>query len=133
MKALAILLSLALVLFSTNVYAQEPNNVIPPFTDPEFPYPKNSMFKMPALIDCGKPEYVQKVLDDFKEVPVGDGMTFVVRPDGIMQPGPFTFYANPETSSTSIVIKFEPPFGPGIWCMIHSGTNFAPARQGDAT
>ena len=77
--------------------------------------------------------FSQKVLDDFKEVPVGDGMTFVVRPDGIMQPGPFTFYANPETSSTSIVIKFEPPFGPGIWCMIHSGTNFAPARQGDAT
>ncbi|MBB13260.1 MAG: hypothetical protein CMC78_03730 [Flavobacteriaceae bacterium] len=110
------------------------NDVMPEFTDPQFPFPREGMFRMPALIDCGDPKYVKKILADFKEIPVGTGQTFVIRPDGLMQPAPFTFYANPETRTTSVVVKFVPPFGPGIWCIISAGAEFQPAGpKGDNT
>ena len=106
---------------------------IPEFTDPKFPFPRDGMFRMPALIDCGEPQFVEKILENFEEIAVGDGQTFVIRPDGLMQPAPYTFYANPETRTTSLVVKFDPPFGPGIWCIISAGAEFQPARSGDKT
>ena len=136
MKTLAIILAITVALFSNTLYAQEPNTqTIPPknFTDPNFPFPTDGMFRMPALIDCGAPKFVKKILENFEEIAVGEGQTFVIRPDGLMQPAPYTFYANPETKTTSLVVKFDPPFGPGIWCIINAGAEFQPALSGDTT
>ncbi len=137
MKTFALILTLTLGIFGSTIYAQEPNtDIIPPkkdFTDPQFPFPRTGMFRMPTLIDCGAPEFVEKVLENFEEIAVGEGQTFVIRPDGLMQPGPYVFYANPETKTTSLVVKFDPPYGPGIWCIISAGAEFKPAITGDKT
>jgi hypothetical protein len=119
MKTLALILSMIVLMFGSIASAEhegiDKQDQIPEFTDPKFPFPRDGMFRMPALIA------------------VGDGQTFVIRPDGLMQPSPYTFYANPKTRTTSLVVKFDPPYGPGIWCIISAGAEFQPARSGDKT
>ena len=84
-------------------------------------------------LSVGEDEDIPSPPENFEEVAVGEGQTFVIRPDGLMQPAPYTFYANPETKTTSLVVKFDPPFGPGIWCIINAGAEFQPALSGDTT
>lgn len=122
---MAHLITIATILFmflASPLRAQEENKEI----DPNQFYPTNKMFRMPALIDCGTPDEVNKILTKFEEVPFAIGKTFVIRPDGIMQPGPFTLYANPQTGTISMVVKYDPPTGPGIWCFHAVGSDFKP-------
>ena len=56
----------------------------------------------------------------------GSGKTFVTRPDGMLQPGPFTLFANAKTGSWSLVVQFTPEgLGP-IWCITAAGSSFGP-------
>ena len=87
------------------------------------------MFRLPSLIDCGPPEMVAKMMEDYKEVPVAEGNTFINRPDLMLQPGPFTLYVNPNTKSWTMVVKFKPAGFPEMWCTVGAGTDFGPVLQ----
>ena len=70
MKTLALILSMTVLMFGSIAAAEHEGlgkqDQIPEFTDPKFPFPRDGMFRMPALIDCGEPKFVQKILDNFK-------------------------------------------------------------------
>ena len=87
------------------------------------------MFRLPSLIDCGSVESISTMLREYGEQPVVNGTTFVLRPDGVMQPGPFTLFVNPSTKTWSMVVQFEPAGFGVIWCITAAGANFGPAPQ----
>ena len=127
----AVLLCLCTVAFATE---HESNTQTPePELEKELPEfdPKifDQMFRLPSLIDCGAPEKVTEMLSNYEEVPVAQGRTFVLRPDGMLQPGPFTLFVNPKTTSWSLVVQFTPEGFPPIWCITSAGTGFGPIPQ----
>tara|TARA_B100000242_G_scaffold292168_1_gene266984 strand:- start:745 stop:1161 length:417 start_codon:yes stop_codon:yes gene_type:complete len=129
---LKILLFAILMCISTGTFATEPETK-PQTTEPEidkqFQYdPKifKQMFRLPSLIDCGPPDKVMDMLAQYEEEPFAQGKTFVTRPDGMLQPGPFTLFANAKTGSWSLVVQFTPEgLGP-IWCITAAGSSFGP-------
>lgn len=128
------LLSLAFaVLFfcSTVTYAEHLGEGAP--KEPETLAPDNKifedMFRLPSLIDCGPPDKIQKMVDDYGEVEIAEGNTFIIRPDLMIQPGPFTLYVNPNTKTWTMVVKFKPGGYPEMWCIVGAGTEFGPSVQ----
>ena len=89
----------------------------------------SNMFRLPSLIDCGSPTIVMEMLAEYEEVPVANGRTFVLRPDGMVQPGPFTLFINSRTQTFSFVVQFTPEGIDPIWCIIGAGTDFGPVAQ----
>ena len=88
-----------------------------------------NMFRMPSLVDCGPPEMIQKMINEYKEKPLAEGNSFIIRPDHLLQQGPTTLYVNPDTGTWTMVIKYDPPLGPGIWCILNAGSKFGPSLE----
>jgi hypothetical protein len=130
MKLLSLVLA-ALIFCSTVTYAEHLGEGTP--KEPETLAPDNKifedMFRLPSLIDCGPPDKIQKMVDDYGEVPIAEGNTFIIRPDLILQPGPLTLFVNPSTKTWTMVVKFKPAGYPEMWCVVGAGTEFGPAIQ----
>ena len=84
------------------------------------------MFRLPSFVDCGPPEKVLEMVGQYKEQELVEGQSFLIRPDGMLQPGPMSLYVNPETGTWTMVIKYTPQGFPKIWCIIGAGTGFGP-------
>ena len=114
-------------LLATGTIAQE--NESKPENDKQFQYDPRmfeQMFRLPSLIDCGPPNKVIEMLQKYGEEPLAQGKTFVTRPDGMLQPGPFTFFVNAKTGSWSLVVQFTPEALGPIWCITAAGSSFGP-------
>jgi hypothetical protein len=121
-----------LMCISTGTFATEPETkpqTPEPDIDKQFQYdPKifKNMFRLPSLIDCGPPDKIMEMLHQYEEKPFAQGKTFVTRPDGMLQPGPFTFFVNAQTGSWSLVVQFTPEALGPIWCITAAGSSFGP-------
>jgi hypothetical protein len=135
MKKLLIVLSLVVISFVTvssnagllSALAQENNpNPETPQATPEGP----PIMQLPSMIDCSHPRTIESiVVGQFKERPLVNANTVIKRPDGVIMPAGMTLYVNIETGTYSLVAKFKDI---GFWCIINSGGNFQPARDGQA-
>tara|TARA_B100000212_G_scaffold341703_1_gene325704 strand:+ start:1951 stop:2367 length:417 start_codon:yes stop_codon:yes gene_type:complete len=123
----AVLMCLGTVTFA-NEHESKPQTPEPEIENQFEVDPKlfDQMFRLPSLIDCGPPAKVMEMLQTYEETPFAQGKSFVLRPDGMLQPGPFTLFANPKTGSWSLVIQFTPEGFPPIWCITAAGSSFGP-------
>lgn len=125
----------ALIFCSTVTYAEHEGGNAP--KEPETLAPDNKifedMFRLPSLIDCGPPDKITKMVQEYGEVPIAEGNTFIIRPDLMLQPGPLTLFVNPNTKTWTMVVKFKPSGYPEMWCVVGAGTEFGPAIQKTST
>ena len=127
--AMVLIIFLILPMTAKAEHEDPGTNDVMPEVEKEFQYdPKifQNMFRLPTLIDCGTPDKIMEMLNQYEEKPFAQGKTFVTRPDGMLQPGPFTFFVNAKTGSWSLVVQFTPETLGPIWCITAAGSSFGP-------
>tara|TARA_Y100001978_G_scaffold202283_1_gene222906 strand:- start:3790 stop:4191 length:402 start_codon:yes stop_codon:yes gene_type:complete len=98
------------------------NNEQAPNTDKLF----KEMFRLPSFVDCGTPEKVLEMISQYGEKEMAQGLSFLIRPDQMLQPGPMSIYVNPQTGTWTMVIKYAPQGFPVTWCIMGAGSAFGP-------